>query len=67
MVSIGQMLNIRLSESDCFSAWVMGANVKLDTATPDLKCKRIYSVIFLLLNSRDRDDLSTRDKIVFAP
>ncbi|CAI7995694.1 WD repeat-containing protein 48 [Geodia barretti] len=31
------MLNIRLSESDCFSAWVMGANVKLDTATPDLK------------------------------
>ena len=33
-----QMLTIKLSEGDCFSAWVMGANVKLNTATPDLKC-----------------------------
>ena len=36
-----QMLTIKLSEGDCFSAWVMGANVKLNTATPDLKCTYI--------------------------
>ena len=52
VVSIGQMLSVRLSESDCFSAWVMGANVKLDTATPDLKCKELTLFYFLLLNSR---------------
>ena len=32
------MLSIKLSEIDCFSAWVMGTNTNLDTATPDLKC-----------------------------
>ena len=33
------MLTIRLEESDCFSAWVMGNDARLDTAVPELKCE----------------------------
>ena len=31
------MLTIKLEESDCFYAWVMGGNTFLDTAAHDIK------------------------------
>ena len=34
-----QMLTIRLEETDCFSAWVMGNDSRLETAVPELKCE----------------------------
>ena len=33
------MLTIRLEESDCFSAWVLGTDARLTNAVPELKCK----------------------------
>ena len=34
---LSQLLTIRLEESECFSAWVMGCSTSLDKATPDIK------------------------------
>jgi len=33
------MLTIKLEESDCFSAWMMGGNVQLEKSTADVKCE----------------------------
>lgn len=33
------MLSIRLEESDCFSAWIMGTDTRLDASVSDLKCE----------------------------
>ena len=53
-----QMLTVRLEESDCFSAWVMGSNTNLDTATPtvkrELQLMPTCSILFSLLHSESR-------------
>ena len=33
------MLSIRLEESDCFSAWIMGSDARLDESVSELKCE----------------------------
>ena len=33
------MLTIKLEESDCFSAWMLGSNVQLEKSMADVKCE----------------------------
>ena len=35
------MLTIKLEESECFSAWVMGNCTRLEKASADIKCKSV--------------------------
>ena len=37
LLVILQMLTIRLEETDCFSAWVMSNDSRLNTVVPELK------------------------------